>query len=930
MKKISLLLFCILVAFPTLAKRISGQEASTIALQFMEGQQMEAVGDMANLVTAENGQSMRHSPILKSNENEHYIDYGVHTIDGITYQLYSEYENLRAKVLPYEGNGKYSGDIYIPDNVSYQNMTFKVFEVEWNAFTDLPELTSLSVPIMYLLYNIYTDINNCPNLKHVEFRNGIIGIGHVRYCHALENIIYPQSCSYVEAPVCCNNVKSITFTNRKTFKINPLNGVMWEKESMPALTDVYFACDVPPVLCDYNGNETPVSIIPNNNVTIHIPLGTMEVYKRSAWKDWNLVEDQPAIPLHVNWDYCGRDEDAKAGILVGNGDDDVEFAMRIPEEMLTPYKSCKISRIEFYTMRPSINDYHYEDVEYVFLTTRGVDYIAKKAVATIRGTWMSVELEQPYVITGEEIFVGIGRHSALGVDWANLNIAEDGLWLRVMGDDHRGYTPGEWIKNCGDSDWNHPLPIRAIIEGDKLPTDIVIANTEIVDDDEADRQSKVKAVNDGNKNITSGKADMTDTERGRYFCYAIDSEGNRISVAKQQAKQLAAEPKKASGANKQMRVKLRNRAPKLVKSVTLDWEIDGNRKGQQTVETVMLTNHEDIAYIDIPNDIAGRNHIMTVSVSSIDGEPDAIPANSQIEESYSAASSTFFPRKIVMEEATGTWCGWCPRGIVAIEKMNEKYPDNFIAIAVHDDEMIPVLDGYQPFFNMVGSYPNAHINRSYWIDPYPFDLDDVKDKGEAQINATAYSPDGKEVQVATETEFGFNDNGSTEYSVAYVLTEDKVGPYAQSNYYSNPEAEHDPNNMMDWWVHQGSRVVTVYNDVARAIYGDYYGVKGLFPNEIKEGETYKNQYVFSLPDNVQNKENLNLVTLLIDSRTGEIMNADRTPVKIDPSGIHQLETDNKLFDVYNTMGMKVRSNTSTLNGLPEGIYIVNGKKYVHR
>ncbi|MDO5527338.1 MAG: Omp28-related outer membrane protein [Prevotella sp.] len=923
MKKFSLLLFCILVAFPTLAKRISGQEASTIAQQFMEGQQMEAVGDMANLVTAENGQSMRHSPILKSNENEHYIDYGVHTIDGITYQLYSEYKNLRAKVLPYEENGKYSGDIYIPDNVSYQNMTFKVFEFEESVFTNYSELISLSLPKSAVILN-------CSNLQHIEYRNGITNIRRVRSCHALENIIYPQSCSFVEVPVYCNNVKSITFTNRRPLQIYPLNSVMWEKKSMPALTDVYFACDIPPLLCDYNGYELPISITPNSNVTIHIPQGAMEVYKRSIWKDWNLVEDQPAIPPYVNFDYCGKDENSHSGIVAGYGDNDVEYAMRIPEEMIAPYKGCKISRIEFYTTGIATNEFYDEDVEYVFLTTRGIDYIAKKAVTTIRGTWMSVELDHPYVITGEELFVGIGRHSVLGIFWANLDIAEDGLWLRVMGDDHRGHSPGEWIKNGGHSDWNHPLPIRAIIEGDKLPTDIVIANTEIVDDSEADQQSKVKAVNDENKNITSGKADMTDTERGRYFCYAIDSEGNRISVAKQQAKQLAAEPKKASGANKQMRVKLRNRAPKLVKSVTLDWEIDGNRKGQQTVETAMLTNHEDIVYIDIPNDIAGRNHTMTVSVYSIDGEPDAIPANSQIEENYSAASSTFFPRKIVMEEATGTWCGWCPRGIVAIEKMNEKYPDNFIAIAVHDDEMIPILDGYQPFFNMVGSYPNAHINRSYWIDPYPFDLDDVKDKGEAQINATAYSPDGKEVQVATETEFGFNDNGSTEYSVAYVLTEDKVGPYAQSNYYSNPEAEHDPNNMMDWWVHQGSRVVTVYNDVARAIYGDYYGVKGLFPNEIKEGETYKNQYVFSLPDNVQNKENLNVVTLLVDSRTGEIMNADRTPVKIDPSGIHQLETDNKLFDVYNTMGMKVRSKVATLKGLPEGIYIVNGKKYVHR
>lgn len=892
-------------------------------------------------MVVENGQSMRHSPILKSNENEHYIDYGVHTIDGITYQLYSEYENLRAKVLPYEENGKYSGDIYIPDNVNYQNRKFNVCKLETSVFTDLPELTSLSISTMELPYyssTHYTKINNCPNLQHAEFRNGILGIGRISYCHALENIAYPQSCSAVWAPAYCNNVKSITFTNKKSFSIHILHDVMWEKESMPALTDVYFACDVPPTLCvfGYYNEEVPISITPNNSVTIHIPQGTMEVYKRSVWKDWNLVEDQPAIPLHVNWDYCGRNgitryKGCAYGINVRNGDNDVEFAMRIPEEMIAPYKGCKISKIEFYTDEEGSNEDHSDDVEYVFLTTRDLDYIAKKAVATIRGTWMSVDLDQPYVITGEDIFVGIGRHGRLGAYWANLDVVEDGLWCRVMGKNYYGgYTPGEWKKNCGISDWNHPLPIRAVIEGDKLPTDIVIANTEIVDDDEADQQSKVKAVSDENRNNTSGKVDVADANNGRYFCYTINGDGNRINVAKQQTKRLAAEPKKASGANKQMRVKLRNRTPKLVKSVILDWEIDGKWKGQQPVETVMLINHEDVAYIDIPNDIVGRTHTMTVNVSSIDGEPDAIPANSSAEYTYLTPVSTHFPRRIVMEEATGTWCGWCPRGIVTIEKMNEKYPDNFIAIAVHDDEMRPALSSYQPFFNMVGSYPDAHINRSYWIDPQPFELEDVKDKGEAQIKASAYSPDGKEVQVATETEFGFSDNGSTEYSIAYVLTEDKVGPYAQNNAYSNPEAEHNPNDMMDWWVHQNNYVATLYNDVARAIYGDYYGVKGLFPNEIKEGETYKNQYVFSLPDNVQNKENLNVVTLLIDSRTGEIMNADRTPVTIDPSGIHQLETDGKQFDVYNTIGMKMRSNASSLNGLPDGIYIVNGKKYVHK
>ena len=40
-------------------------------------------------------------------------------------------------------------------------------------------------------------------------------------------------------------------------------------------------------------------------------------------------------------------------------------------------------------------------------------------------------------------------------------------------------------------------------------------------------------------------------------------------------------------------------------------------------------------------------------------------------------------KKVVAEELTGTWCGWCIRGIVTFEEMKAKYPDTFIAIAVH-------------------------------------------------------------------------------------------------------------------------------------------------------------------------------------------------------------------------------------------------------
>ena len=53
---------------------------------------------------------------------------------------------------------------------------------------------------------------------------------------------------------------------------------------------------------------------------------------------------------------------------------------------------------------------------------------------------------------------------------------------------------------------------------------------------------------------------------------------------------------------------------------------------------------------------------------------------------YLVQRQSAFNRKVVMEEGTGTWCGYCPEGMATILRMKEKYPDNFIAVAIHDDD----------------------------------------------------------------------------------------------------------------------------------------------------------------------------------------------------------------------------------------------------
>jgi thiol-disulfide isomerase/thioredoxin len=71
-------------------------------------------------------------------------------------------------------------------------------------------------------------------------------------------------------------------------------------------------------------------------------------------------------------------------------------------------------------------------------------------------------------------------------------------------------------------------------------------------------------------------------------------------------------------------------------------------------------------------------------------------------------------KKVILEDFTGTWCGWCPEGTVALEAMKTANPTNLITIATHaagGDPMI-VPDG-TAIVSMLKqtSYPGGAVDR---------------------------------------------------------------------------------------------------------------------------------------------------------------------------------------------------------------------------
>lgn len=253
------------------------------------------------------------------------------------------------------------------------------------------------------------------------------------------------------------------------------------------------------------------------------------------------------------------------------------------------------------------------------------------------------------------------------------------------------------------------------------------------------------------------------------------------------------------------------------------------------------------------------------------------------------------PRRVVMEEYTSTTLNQCPRGIVGIQGMSDMFGQQFIAIAVHhDDVMTPSQAGYYPDVEI---HPWAAYNRSVWADPFlgidytdkdPFGaryivMNQMSEVTEGSVGLTAtWNSDKTALTLDSETVFQYTAT-NTDYSLAYVLTEDNMsGPspeWDQANGYSGDTYYSKVNPGFIPFVEGGASVAGLkYKNVAVATESIEHGIDGSIPADIKCGEKVAHSHTFDIASNklIQDKENLNAIVLLIDRRSGRIVNAAKT------------------------------------------------------
>lgn len=330
-----------------------------------------------------------------------------------------------------------------------------------------------------------------------------------------------------------------------------------------------------------------------------------------------------------------------------------------------------------------------------------------------------------------------------------------------------------------------------------------------------------------------------------------------------------------------------------------------------------------------------------------------------------------YPRKVVCEEGTGTWCGWCVRGIVALDSLRRGCADWAIAIAAHGSD--PMANDYvgaiSPYLRS-GGYPDGTVNRLVSCDPGKFVQTarnvfltektlvamnmEVSYSSRSSYNVPRSSKymvaDGQEESVNATTHLWFADNHpEANYRLAFAIVENDVHQpndrgYNQHNYYSGGgsgvmggyENMSDPVPASQMW----------YQDVARGFVDEIVGLPGSVPQSIAADEEVAFDVSFPLPDGILDVNNVVIVCMLIDQDDEHIVNAVEVPLFSsdgEATGIGNLrnqtnssQTEGKssvtgdggvVSGVYTLEGCYVGK---TLKNQPKGIYMINGRKYVVR
>lgn len=333
--------------------------------------------------------------------------------------------------------------------------------------------------------------------------------------------------------------------------------------------------------------------------------------------------------------------------------------------------------------------------------------------------------------------------------------------------------------------------------------------------------------------------------------------------------------------NNPISLKIKNNGNSTVNTLKINWN-DGIEDHIATVrtdipagETAVITHPVAVNY----STVVEKN--ITVSVDMVNDSKDFNAADNSQTVAFNTVSRKG-KRGVVAEEGTGTWCTYCTMGIAGFDYMSEKYPENFIGIAVHTGRDPMAMRNYAKKLNLKGvpTYNMDRAKKRLGFDNKRSAESPFKQRMKIPVPAdlgAAAKLSGSKLSIDASANF-LTDYSNASLRLSVVILEDGVNnasrSYNQSNFYSGSSEdvggyEKKPNPVPGRDMY--------YNHVARAILGTYEGQSGSVPSTVKSGDVAKYNFTYSIPSEI-NKDKIKIVVMLLNAKSGEILNANEIPI----------------------------------------------------
>lgn len=349
----------------------------------------------------------------------------------------------------------YTSIIVVPPllNIEDYNIPEDVGQICDYAFMSNKNLKSIIIPSS--VKSVYSfAFCECEELQEVEWQSSSsISNGCFWRCSSLHSIVIHESVKNIEESAfgSCFYIRSITIRNGSPIGI----------ENSSFTDEVY------------------------ENAILFVPRGSAKYYRSAAvWKKFKHIEeiDMPGIEVPENHyaalednqmilgyyrsENCQSPYDEYGGMDVGT-----QYAyIGFDKEWMTPLKNNYIRNIRF-AMKDTALVY---DMKVFIGSEQLKDDICLQEVKSPKIGWNEVELQKPYLITGDSIFVGVQfklrEYRDYPLEW--VYGGEEGSFYRygTVGGEfgQKPYQYWDWGKDRG-----YALCVQCLVDGYHLPENVV-------------------------------------------------------------------------------------------------------------------------------------------------------------------------------------------------------------------------------------------------------------------------------------------------------------------------------------------------------------------------------------------------------------------------------------------------------------------------